>query len=340
MTEENTEKRIEIYKGLSGEVVFDVDTEGETIWATQAQISQLFGVDRTVIGRHIRNIFNSGELDEMVVCAKNAHTTQHGAMTGKTQTHEVKVYNLDMIISVGYRVNSKKATQFRIWATSVLKRFVTDGVAVNERRLEDIRAKEDVKRLREVEKMMGLVRRLTATKLLDAGEANGVLEVISRYAGSFKTLEEYDEGHIDLKFLNKKRKQKELTVEMCNSAVAQLRRNVKGGDLFGKMRGEMFEGSLTAIFQSFDGKELYPSVPEKAANLLYFIIKDHPFYDGNKRIGALLFILFLTLNDCHLTANGETKISDRALTAIALLIAESEPKEKALIVSLVCKLLE
>ena len=340
MTGKNTEKRIEIYQGLTGEVVFDVDTEGGTIWATQAQISQLFGVDRTVIGRHIRNIFNTGELDEAVVCAKNAHTTQHGAITGKTQVHEVKVYNLDMIISVGYRVNSKKATQFRIWATSVLKRFVTNGVAINERRLEDLRAKEDVKRLREVEKMMGLVRRLTTTKLLDAGEANGVLEVISRYAGSFKTLEEYDEGHIDLKFLNKKRRQKELTVEMCNSAVEQLRKKVKGGDLFGKMRGGMFEGSLVAIFQSFDGKELYPSVPEKAANLLYFVIKDHPFYDGNKRIGALLFILFLTLNDCHLTANGETKISDRALTAVALLIAESEPKEKGLIVSLVCKLLE
>ena len=334
MTEENTEKRIEIYQGLSGEVVFDVDTESETIWATQAQISQLFGVDRTVIGRHIRNIFNSGELDEAVVCAKNAHTGPDG------KTYQVKMYNLDAIISVGYRVNSKKATNFRIWATSVLKRFVTDGMVVNERRLEDLRAKEDVKRLREVERMMGLVRRLTTTKLLDAGEANGVLEVISRYAGSFKTLEEYDEGHIDLKFLNKKRKQKELTIEMCNSAVEQLRKNVKGGDLFGKMRGGMFEGSLNSIFQSFDGKDLYPSVPEKAVNLLYFIIKDHPFYDGNKRIGALLFILFLTMNDYHLTTNGETKISDRALTAIALLIAESEPKEKGLIVSLVCKLLE
>ena len=142
------------------------------------------------------------------------------------------------------------------------------------------------------------------------------------------------------KFLNKKRAQKELTEEMCDAAVEQLRRNVEGGELFGKQRGGMFEGSLTAIFQSFDGNELYPSVPEKAANLLYFIIKDHPFYDGNKRIGALLFILFLTLNDYHLTAGGETKISDRALTAIALLIAESEPNEKGLIVSLVCKLLE
>ena len=337
MAEDNPEKRIEIYKGLAGEVIFDLDTEGETIWATQAQMAQVFDTGLPTINYHLKSIFESGELDESRTIRKNRIVRTEGK---RQVQREVKVYNLDAIISVGYRVNSKKATQFRIWATNVLKQFVTDGVAINERRLEDLRAKEDVKRLRDVEKMMGLVRRLTTTKLLDAGEANGVLEVISRYAGSFKTLEEYDEGHIDLKFLNKKRRQKELTVEMCNSAVEQLRKNVKGGDLFGKMRGKMFEGSLTTIFQSFDGKELYPSIPEKAANLLYFVIKDHPFYDGNKRIGALLFILFLTLNDCHLTANGETKISDRALTAIALLIAESEPKEKELIVSLVCKLLE
>ena len=334
MTEENIEKRIEIYKGVSGEVVFDVDTEGETIWATQAQMAQVFGVNQPAIARHLKNIFESGELDKNSVYSKMEYTATDG------KNYRVNVYNLDAIISVGYRVNSKKATNFRIWATSVLKRFVTDGVAVNERRLEDLRAKEDAKRLREVEKMMGLVRRLTTTKLLDAGEANGVLEVISRYAGSFKTLQEYDEGHIDLKFLNKKRSQKELTTEMCERAVEQLKKKVKGGDLFGKMRGRIFVGSLATIFQSFDGKELYPSVSEKAVNLLYFVIKDHPFYDGNKRIGALLFILFLTMNDYHLTANGETKISDRALTAIALLIAESEPKEKGLIVSLVCKLLE
>lgn len=334
------EKRIEIYKGLTGEVVFDIDAKEETIWATQAQMAQVFGVDRTVIGRHIRNILNTHELDEAVVCAKSAHTTQHGAMGGKTQTREVNIYNLDMIISVGYRVNSKKATDFRIWATSVLKQYITNGLVVNERRLKELQAKKEIKKLHDVENMMAIVRRLTTGKILDAGEANGVLEVISKYAGSFKTLQEYDDGYIDLKFLNKRKTQKELTLEMCVEAVEQLKKNVKGGELFGKERGKMFEGSLNSIFQSFDAKELYPSVPEKAANLLYFVIKDHPFYDGNKRIGALLFILFLTLNDCHLTRNGETKISDRALTAIALLIAESEPKEKGLIVSLVCKLLE
>jgi len=328
------EKRIEIYKGAEGEVVFDVDPEGETIWATQAQITALFGVDRTVIGRHLSNIFKDGELDEKRVCAKNAHTGPDG------KTYQVKMYNLDAIISVGYRVNSKKATQFRVWATSVLKQYLTGGVAVNARRLESIREKKEIKKLHDVEDMMGLVRRLTMRNELDAGEANGIIEVISKYAGSFKTLKEYDDGRIDLRFMNKTQAERTLTIEMCTKAVQQLKRNVKGGELFGKQRNKSFDGSLNAIFQSFNDRELYPSVAEKAAHLLYFVIKDHPFYDGNKRIGALLFVLFLTLNNYHLAENGETKISDRALTAIALLIAESEPKEKDLIVSLVCKLLE
>ena len=347
-TEETNDKRIEIYQGDTGEVVFDVDAENETIWATIDQIAQTFGVSRRSIEIHLKNIYAEGELMEGPADTKNTQTQNRTAKEifavrkegSRMVRRKIRVYNLDAIISVGYRVNSKKATNFRIWATSVLRRFVTDGVAVNEKRLAVLKERKDVKKLHDVEDMMVLVRRLTMRNELDAGEANGVLEVISKYAGSFKTLEEYDDGHIDLTFMSKKRRVKELTVEMCVEAVEQLRANVGGSDLFGKERSGSFEGSLNAIFQSFEGKELYPSTQEKAANLLYFVIKDHPFYDGNKRIGALLFILFLTLNDCHLTEKGETKISDRALTAIALLIAESEPKEKSLIVSLVCKLLE
>lgn len=379
--EPGAEKRMEIYQGLSGEVVFDVDTVGETIWATQEQIARVFGTTVQNISAHLLNIYEEGELDDLEetstfkknlqVAGTDASTfkknlkvenkgaenptidknlivgrrTMKEAMVERTEgkrrvRRKVKMYNLDAIISVGYRVNSKKATQFRVWATSILRHYLTTGVVVNERRLTELAAQKEIKRLHDVEEMMGIVRRLTARSELDAGEANGVLEVISRYAGSFKTLQEYDDGKINLRFLNKARGVRELTAEMCDRAVGQLRKSVKGSDLFGKKRGGGFDGALSAIFQSFDGKELYPSVQEKAANLLYLIIKDHPFYDGNKRIGALLFILFLTLNDCHLTAAGETKISDRALTAIALLIAESEPKEKALIVSLVCKLLE
>ena len=350
MTEENTEKRIEIYQGETGEVVFDVDAEEETIWATRTQIAQLFGVTPRNITDHIKHIYDEGELVAEPTCAKNTQVEEQRPTRkksflvrtegGRTVRREVDVYNLDVIISVGYRVNSKRATKFRVWATSVLRQYLTSGVAVNERRLKELAMRKEVEKLHDVEGMMALVRRLTARNELDAGEANGVLEVISKYAGSFKTLEEYDDGHIDLSFMSRRKKGRELTVEMCTQAVESLRASVGGSDLFGKERNGSFEGSLKAIFQSYDGKELYPSVQEKAANLLYFVIKDHPFYDGNKRIGALLFILFLTVNDCHLTTNGETKISDRALTAIALLIAESEPREKGLITSLVCKLLQ
>lgn len=328
---EKNEKSLEIYRAVKGEVVFNVDAENETIWATQAQMSQLFNVDRTVIGRHLRNIFSDGELDENQVCAKNAHTGPDG------KTYQVKLYNLDAIISVGYRVNSRKATDFRIWATKVLKQYVVGGVAINERRLKQLSSEK----LKNVENMMNVVRRLIAKQELDAGEATGVLEVISKYAGSFKTLQEYDDGFIDLSNLNKKsKKQVELTPEMCERFIAELRENQNGGELFGKKRDDSFSGSLSSIYQSYDGNDLYPTIAEKAANLLYFIIKDHPFYDGNKRIGALLFIVFLTMNDYHLTSKGETKISDRALTAMALLIAESNPEEKSLIVNLTIKLLE
>lgn len=342
------DNKIEIYRGPDKEIVFDVDTDGETIWATYEQMASIFGVDRTVIVRHVRNIYKEGELEENPTSAKNAQVqrpTKKKSLVvrkegNRTVRREIDLYSLDMIISVGYRVNSKKATNFRIWATGVLKRYLSDGVAINQARLERITERRELQKLHNVEKMMGIIRRLTTQSELNAGEANGILEVISRYAGSFKTLGQYDDGRIDLRFMNHAKKGRELTIEMCDQAVSQLRKSINGSDLFGKKRGGSFDASIAAIFQSFDGKELYSNVPEKAANLLYLVIKDHPFYDGNKRIGALLFVLFLTINNYHLAANGETKISDRALTAIALLIAESNPKEKELIVSLVCKLLE
>ena len=322
------EKGIEIYKVTKGEVVFKVDADKETIWTTQDQLSKLFDVDRTVISRHLRNIFRDGELEENLVCAKNAHTATDG------KTYLVKMYNLDAIISVGYRVNSKKATDFRIWATKVLHHYVVDGVAVNERRLKEL----DSKKLHEIESALGIVKRLAASYDLSADEAGGILEVITKYAPSFKALKEYDEGHIS--FAKGKKSTKTLSIAECTDIIATLRKNVKGDELFGKPRGNAFESSLGAIIQTYDDKDVYPTIAEKAANLLYLIIKDHPFYDGNKRIGALLFVVFLTINDYHLTKNGETKISDRALTALALLIAESNPTEKGLLVALICKLLE
>lgn len=328
-------KQIEIYKAAEGEVIFNVDLEEETIWATQAQISQLFDTGVPTINHHLKSIYSDGELDENRTAKKSFVVRQEGS---RQVRREVNLYNLDAIISVGYRVNSKKATDFRIWATNVLHNYLTKGVAVNERRLKSL----DSKKLKEVEGMMGVVRRLITRQALDAGEANGILEVISRYSTSFETLKAYDDGFIDLTSLNAKnpKKEKRLTPELCEEIISGLKSSIKGGDLFGKPRNDSFKGSLESIYQSYNGEDLYPTVQEKAAHLLYFVIKDHPFYDGNKRIGSLLFIMFLTMNGQNLAKNGETKISDRALTALALLIAESNPTEKDLITSLIRKLLE
>lgn len=324
------DKRIEIYKGLEGEVIFDIDAEGETIWATQDQMAKIFSVDRTVVSRHIRNIFKDGELDEARVCAKNAHTGPDG------KTYQVKMYNLDAIISVGYRVNSKKATNFRIWATKVLKKYVVSGMVINENRLEALTERNEAKKLHDVEEMMGIIRRITARNELEAGEANGIIEVISKYAGSFEALKEYDSGRIDLKFLNKKQAERELSVEMCLTAVEKLKQNMSSTVEFGEEDGDRFKKGIQKVFDKVGDK----SVPEKATALLYFIVHEKPFRDGNKQIGALLFVLYLTLNNHHLSKDGETKISDKALTAITLLIEESEPSEKELIIDLIIKLLE
>lgn len=322
---------IEVYKVINGEIVFDVDRNAETLWATEDQVSKLFNVDRSVTNRHIRNIYRDGELDEKRTAKEIFAVRKEG---NREVRRKIKVYNLDAIISVGYRVNSRKATDFRIWATKVLHHYVVDGAAINERRLKEL----DAKKLHEIEGALGIVKRLVAASELSAGEAGGILEVITKYAPSFKALQEFDEGHIS--FAKGKKATKTLTPSECIDIIAQLKRNVKGDALFGKPRSSAFEASLNAISQTFDGQDVYPSIAEKAANLLYLVIKDHPFYDGNKRIGALLFVVFLTINDYHLTKNGETKISDRALTALALLIAESNPSEKGLLVALVCKLLE
>lgn len=325
------EQGIEIYKFTKGEIVFNVDKKQETIWATQEQIAQLFDVQVPAIARHLSNIYKSGELQMDSTFSKMEKVQIEG---GRKVKRNIKLYNLDAIISVGYRVNSRKATDFRIWATKVLHHYVVDGAAINERRLKEL----DSKKLHEIEGALGIVKRLVAASELSAGEAGGILEVITKYAPSFKALQEFDEGHIS--FAKGKKATKTLTPSECIDIIAQLKRNVKGDALFGKPRSSAFEASLNAISQTFDGQDVYPSIAEKAANLLYLVIKDHPFYDGNKRIGALLFVVFLTINDYHLTKNGETKISDRALTALALLIAESNPSEKGLLVALICKLLE
>ncbi|MBQ6320935.1 virulence RhuM family protein [Candidatus Saccharibacteria bacterium] len=315
------ERGVVIYDATEGEVVFDVDKEKETIWATQEEIAQLFNVDRTVVGRHLRNIFRDEELEEERVCAKNARTAADG------KTYLTKFYNLDAIISVGYRVNSKKATKFRVWATRVLKSYVVDGAAVNERRLKEL----PEEKLRQVEGALGLVARLIEKTELEEGEAKGVLEVIAQYGKTLETIKEFDSGQMPVLLGNGKTRRavRGLTIGDVKNLAAD----------FGEFREgeeEKFERFLERLTSEAGGK----TVAEKAARLLYYVCNTAPFTEGNRQIGAVVFIYFLTINDFRLAEGGETRISDRALTAIVLLMAESKQEEEELMVGLVARLLE
>lgn len=325
------EKDILIYETGAKNVQFNMSPGEETIWATQAQLAELFDITPQTVARHLKNIYQEGELEENRTCTKNVQVALEGE---REVSRSVKLYNLDAIISVGYRVNSRKATDFRIWATKILKRYIVNGVAVNERRLKELSQKQ----LQDVVDAVAIVKRMMAQTELTGAEANGVLEIISQYALTFRTLREYDEGYV--KIGEAPRAAYVLEAGECMTMIGELRERVHGGEMFGKPRGDAFEGTLRAIYQSFDGQDVYGTVAEKAANLLYLVIKDHPFFDGNKRIAVFLFMVFLTMNEYSLTEKGEAKISDRALIAIALMIAESEPREKGLMTAVVCKVLE
>ncbi len=325
------EKEILIYETGAKSVRFNFEPGEETIWVTQAQMAELFDVTTQNITMHLRKIYQEGELESERTCKEYLQVQNEG---GREVTRKVKMYNLDAVISVGYRVNSRKATDFRIWATRVLKEYVVNGAAVNERRLKELSQGQ----LREVADAMKVVKRLLVQNELTGEEANGVLEVISQYALTFRTLREYDEGFV--KVTDGAKATRVLEAGDCMTMIDQLREKLQAGEMFGKPRGDSFEGALRAIYQSFDGEDVYATVAEKAANLLYLVIKDHPFFDGNKRIAVFLFMMFLTMNEYGLTEAGEAKISDRALVAIALMIAESEPREKGLMTAVVCRILE
>ena len=318
-----------------GSVVLNTTVENESIWLTQQQISELFSVKRPAITKHLSNIFKSGELDEKVVCSILEHTTQHGAIKGKKQTKKTKIYNLDAIISVGYRVNSQRATHFRIWATSVLKKYIIDGYVVNQEKLQR-------KKLDELNQTLQLIQQSIKNSDMDNQQAKGFVEIISNYAKSWALLQGYDEqtlqevvAHKEQKFI--------LDYDEAKEAIAELKRVLmdkgEATQLFGQEKAGEFKGNLLNIYQSFGGEELLPSVEQKAANLLYYVIKGHPFNDGNKRIGAYLFVLFLHKNGVLHKANGEAKINDNALASLALLVATSAPEQKEIIIKLVMNML-
>lgn len=322
---------IVLYQSRQKDVSVDVQVAQDSVWLTQAQISQLFRTDRSSITKHVSNIIKSGELAE-----KSNVQFLHIPNSDKP----VRFYNLDFIISVGYRVNSKTATEFRRWATGVLRDHVLKGYTINQKRLEEKRGKE----LRELEQAIALLQTTVAQNYLNRDEAVGLVQVITDYADSWLLLHQYDQGTLSGERLTK-RARYVLVADQAYQAIEELAQSLQARkettSFFGseRERGSL-AGILGNIEQSFSGRVLYPSVEEKAAHLLYFIIKDHPFVDGNKRIGSFLFILYLARNRHLFNANGEKKINDNALVALALLVAESKPAQKDVIVKLILNLLK
>lgn len=316
-----------IYQTEDGQTSIDVKLDVDTVWLNLDQISVLFGRDKSGVSRHISKIFKENELDRDSVVAKNATTGPDG------KTYQVDFFNLDVIISVGYRVKSSRGTQFRIWANKILKEYLVKGYAVNEKRL-----KEQTDQLEQLKQTVKLLSNVTNTKPLTSDEATGLLKVITDYTYALDILNQYDHQVLEIGSTTRKELFK-ITYEEATKAVHGLRDKFGGSSLFGNEKDESFQGSLAAIYQTFGGKHLYPSVEEKAANLLYFIIKNHSFSDGNKRIAAFIFVWFLEKNSILYKSDGSKRIADNALVALTLMIAESKPEEKEMMVKVVVSLI-
>ena len=327
--ENNIKKgEIVIYKSPSGPKI-QVKLEKGTVWLDAHLIAKIFDVNRPAIVKHINKIYKTGELDKKSTCSILAQVAADGKI------RKMNLYNLDMIISVGYRVNSKRATQFRIWATKTLKDHLIKGYTINEKRLLEAREK-----FKELQTAIIFLQEKSKKELL-SGQAGEILNLLSSYAKTLTLLEEYDKGKLRTA---KGRKAKFiLKYEECQRIVKEIKKELiakkEASELFGQEMGGGFEGVIKGLYQTFDRKELYPTIENKASHLLYFIIKDHPFTDGNKRIGSLLFVYFLDKNDYLYRRNGEKKINDNALVALALLIAESDPKEKDILIKIVINLI-
>ena len=298
-----------LFTSPDGAVTVPTRLERETVWLSQAQMAVLFGKERSVITKHIRNAIVEGEVDEYQVCANFAHTAADG------KTYRVAFYNLDVIISVGYRVKSQRGVEFRRWATSVLKDYMLRGYAVNQARL------------KELGQIVRILKR--AEKQLDARQ---VLSVVERYTAALDLLDAYD--HQRVVKPKGRRARTRLTYDECRRFIDAMGFGSESA-LFGREKDASFKSSIGAIYQTFDGKDVYPTVEEKAANLLYFVVKNHAFVDGNKRIGAAIFLYFL--NKCRrlLTADGHKRLADHTLVALTLMIAESKPAERETLVNLV-----
>jgi len=332
------EEKIVIYKAPDGNIRLDVRLTDETIWLSLNQLADLFGRDKSVISRHLRNIYHEHELDQNSTVAKIATVQTEGS---RKTTRLIDFYNLDAIISVGYRVNSKKATDFRVWATTTLRNYLTQGYIFDQKRLQTVQ-----ENFIEARRCLLLIGEKAKLELLQ-GHEKDLLDLIDEYAKSLQLLEQYDKGEIDSPAGGKKTKNPvkfeisydgaiELVGRMKNS-LARLKTNVY---FFGTENGEKLRSVIGAVNQTFSGGDLYPGVADKAANLFYLVIKDHPFNDGNKRIASVLFLYFLANNNFLYKKSGENKISNSTIAVLALLVATSDPREKETIIKLIIKLLE
>tara|TARA_R110000744_G_scaffold350502_1_gene456197 strand:+ start:73 stop:1047 length:975 start_codon:yes stop_codon:yes gene_type:complete len=320
-------QEIIIYEALDNQIEVQVQFDGETMWLTQSQLCELFEQTKQNISLHINNCFKEGELDADSVVKESLITASDG------KKYRTKSYNLDVIISVGYRVKSKRGTQFRIWANQVLKNYLVQGYAINEKRLQ-----QKTHQLEALKKVVALQERVLTDYSLDTNETQGLIHVISQYSKALDILDDYDHQRLEIP----KSKQKEvfkISYDEARKAIDQLGKQTHFKGLFGKEKDDSFKGSLANIYQTFDGKDLYPSLEEKAAHLLYFVVKNHSFTDGNKRIAAFLFVWFLERNKLLINKQGFKCISDNTLVALTLMIAESHPGDKDMMVKVITNLL-
>ncbi|MBO5044523.1 MAG: virulence protein RhuM/Fic/DOC family protein [Alistipes sp.] len=318
-----------IYQSSDGQTELDVRLEGDSVWLSQAQMTSLFQRDRTVIGRHIANIYREGELDRDTSCAKIAHKVVN---TGNDalQDYYTTYYNLDVIISVGYRVKSLRGTQFRIWANRVLKEYLIQGYAINRN------AKAE--QLDELKRTIAVMNDVLAAKTVTRDEAVGLLKVISDFAYGLDTLDRYDYQQLEISDTTSEERFR-ATYESAMEALQVLKSQFGASELFAREKDGSFHSTMGAIYQTFGGRDLYPSVEEKAANLLYLTTKNHSFSDGNKRIAAFLFLWFLEKNGILYRNDGSRLIDNNTLVALTLMIAESRTEEKDIMTKVVVNLI-
>ena len=324
----NLSDKIVIYRTADGQTTVDVKMDGDTVWLSQAQMAELFQTDRTSILRHIKNIYKTGELEENPTCAFFAQVRTEGK---RTVTRQIPYYNLDMIISVGYRVKSLRGTQFRQWANRILREYLVKGFVVNE--------KLKLDRYQELKSMVHILgNTIKRQDMLTSDQTKGLLAVVTDYVYALDILDKYDYQQLSIEATTQGERF-HATYENAMQAIQSLKTKFGDSDLFAHEKDQSFRSSIATIYQTFDGKELYPSIEEKAAMLLYLVTKNHSFNDGNKRIAAMLFLWFMENNGILYRANGEKRIADNTLVALTLMIAESRTEEKDIIKKVIVNLI-